>query len=260
MRASHLLAAALAVAALACAQKKEPPPRATPKPLTPLEPVRPDAGEQAAVEDDPLFKVVPLKPVGPKPPSGATVVLLDGDRVLVDGKPVADVAALKAPLLLVPVGDTYLVQVAPTLAALDDASLETWLKHPDLEIAFPVTLRDEAAFQAWLAEAVPGKLRVIHRADGFELQTNMGKLHGGDPNGPTVPLRGGQMDLSTLQKGYQTLQARFTSAPDYCVMPSFGMELAQTARALAANYLDDDDAFFPGTCLVYPRPPKDAGH
>jgi hypothetical protein len=260
VRSSYLLAAALAFAALGCAEKKAPPARATPQPLAPLEPVRPDAGEQAEVEDDPLFKVVPLAPVGPRPPDGATVVMLDGERALVDGKPVADVTRLEAPLLLVPVGDTYLVQVAPTLAALDDAGLETWLKHPDREIAFPVTLRDEAAFQKWLEEPVPGKLRVIHRADGFELQTNMGKLHGGDPNGPTVPLRGGQMDLSTLQKGYRTLQARFTSAPDYCVMPSFGMELAQTARALAANYLDDDDAFFPGTCLVYPRPPKDAGH
>lgn len=260
MRSSHLLAAALALAALACAEKKAPPARATPQPLAPLEPVRPDAGAQAAVEDDPLFKVVPLKPHGPRPPEDGAFVSLDGDRVLLNGQPVPDVTKLQPPVVLVPVGDTYLVQVAPTLAALDDAGLETWLKHPDLEIAFPVKLRDEAAFQAWLAEAVPGKLRVIHRADGFELQTNMGKLHGGDPNGPTVPLRGGQMDLSTLQKGYQTLQARFTSAPDYCVMPSFGMELAQTARALAANYLDDDDAFFPGTCLVYPRPPKDAGH
>jgi hypothetical protein len=38
------------------------------------------------------------------------------------------------------------------------------------------------------------------------------------------------------------------------------MELAQTVRAMAANYLSDDEALFPGTCLVYPRlPAKDAG-
>jgi hypothetical protein len=188
------------------------------------------------------------------------VVQLDGDRALVDGKPVTDVAALKGPVLLVPVGDTYLMQVAPLLAALDDAGVETWFRHPDLELAYPVKLRDEPAFRTWLEEPVPGKLRVIHRADGFELQTNMGKLRGGDPNGPTVPLRGGQMDLSTLQKGYQRLRTRFPGAPDYCLMPSFGMEVAQTVRAMAANYLSDDEALFPGTCLVYPRlPATDAG-
>lgn len=261
MISTRLSLLALVVLSAGCAEKKEPPARATPKPLAPLEPVRPDAGQELVLEDDPLFKVVPLKPLGPKPPGGATVVQLDGDRALVDGKPVTDIAALKGPVLLVPVGDTYLVQVSALLAALDDAGTETWFKHPDLELAYPVKLRDEPTFQKWLEEPVPGKLRVIHRADGFELQTNMGKLHGGDPNGPTVPLRGGQMDLSTLQKGYQTLQARFTSAPDYCLMPSFGMELAQTVRAMAANYLSDDEAFFPGTCLVYPRPPaRDAGH
>jgi hypothetical protein len=259
MTLTRLALLSLAVALAGCTEKKAPPPRATPKPLAPLEPVRPDAGAAAEVEDDPLYKVVPLAPVGPRAPAGATVLRLDGERALVDGAPVADVAALKGPVLLVAVGDTYLVQAAATLAALDDAGLETWLAHPDVELAFPVKLRDEPAFQRWLDEPVEGKLRVIHRADGFELQTNMGKLHGGDPNGPTVPVRGGQMDLTTLRKGFQTLQARFTRAPDYCLMPSFGMELAQTARAMAANYLSDDDAFFDGTCLVYPRPRVDAG-
>jgi len=87
----------------------------------------------------------------------------------------------------------------------------------------------------------------------------MGKLHGGDPNGPTVPVRGGQLDLATLRKGLETLQKRFVSAPDYCFLPSFGMELSQTARAMAANYLSPETAYFPGTCLVYPRPVRDAG-
>jgi hypothetical protein len=244
--------------AASCTEKKEPLPRATPKPLAPLEPVRADAAGATEAED-PLHRIVPLEPVGPKPPEHASVVTLDGDRALFEGRPLGDPTKLTPPVLLVPVNDTYLVQVAPLLAALDDAGLEVWLEHPDADIAYPVKLRDEAAFRAWLEEPVPGKLRVIHREDGFELQTNMGKLHGGDPNGPTVPVRGGRMDLATLRKGLQTLQARFTHAPDYCILPSFGMELAQTARAMAPNYLRPDEAFFPQTCLVYPRPPAPDG-
>ncbi|GMU63147.1 MAG: hypothetical protein AMXMBFR34_49100 [Myxococcaceae bacterium] len=248
----------LALGALAgCPQKKEPPPRATPRPLAPLEPVREaDAGQ--SVEEDPLFRVVPMPPVGPKPPEGATVVTLDGEQALVGGAPL-DLKTARPPLLLVPTEGTYLVQVAPLLAALDDAKVEVWLKHPEADIAWRLALRDEPTFQRWLEEPVPGKLRVIHRADGFELQTNMGKLHGADPNGPTVPVRGGKMDLATLRRGFERVQSRFTDAPDYCFMPSFGMELAQTARAMVANQLSATEAFFDGTCLVYPRPVADAG-
>ena len=151
------------------------------------------------------------------------------------------------------------VLAAPLLAALDDAHLEVWLRHPDLPVAFPVALRDEPAFQRWLDEPVPGKLRVIHRADGFELQTNMGKLPGGDPNGPTVPVRGGQLDLATLQRGLARVRSRFADAPDVCFVPSFGMELQQTVRALAADYPEAGKPLFPGLCLVYPRPPRDGG-
>ncbi|MEW5739371.1 MAG: hypothetical protein AB1938_10620 [Myxococcota bacterium] len=252
------LALVLALAAAcACTQKKEPPPRATPKPLAPLEPVRAaDAG--AVAEDDPLYQVVPVPLVGPKPPENATLVTLDGEKALVGGAPL-DLKTVKPPLLLAPTEDTWLVQAAPLLAALDDAGVEVWIKHPDAEIAWRLTLRDEAAFQKWLDEPVPGKLRVIHRADGFELQTNMGKLNGADPNGPTVPVRGGKMDLATLRRGFERVQSRFTNAPDYCFLPSFGMELAQTTRAMVANQLTASEAFFAGTCLVYPRPAADAG-
>ncbi|MGA9525748.1 MAG: hypothetical protein WBV82_30095 [Myxococcaceae bacterium] len=31
--------------------------------------------------------------------------------------------------------------------------------------------------------------------DGYDLQTAVGKLTGPDPNGPTVPLRGGKWDV-----------------------------------------------------------------
>jgi hypothetical protein len=131
-----------------------------------------------------------------------------------------------------------------------------WLAHPDdADVAFRLTLRDAPAFQAWIDEPVPGKVRVIHRADGFELQTNLGKLPGADPNGPTVPVRGGKMDLTTLQRGFVRVQAKFKSAPDVCFVPSFGMELQQIARALAVNYAKPDQPFFEGLCLVYPRPP-----
>lgn len=260
MTTLRVLTLALACAlACACAEKKAPAPtpRATPKPLGALEPERlPDAGGVA--EDDPLYQVVPVEPVGPKPPEGATVVTLDGERALVNGQPL-ELKSATPPLLLVPTEETYLAQAAALFASLDDADVEVWLKHPDADVAFRVELRDEPAFRAWIEEPVEGKLRVIHRADGFELQTNMGKLHGGDPNGPSVPVRGGKMDLATLRKGYKTLQARFTKAPDYCLVPSFGMELAQTARAMTANFLSEDDAYFPGTCLVFPRPGRDAG-
>jgi hypothetical protein len=260
---------------LAACQKSAAPsasaPRAQPKPLEPLERVVGEATDGGAADDDPLYRIVVLTPVGPALPSDAVTVLLDGERATADGQPFEVAQAKGRPVLLVPGADTYLVQAAPLLAALDDAKAEVWLQHPDAPIAFKLALRDEAMFQTWLDEVVPGKLRVIHRADGFEMQTNMGKLPGGDPNGPTVPVRGGKLDLKTLQRGFEKVQARFTSAPDYCVVPSFGMELAQTARAMAANYVKPKVAFFPETCLVYPRPrqgdavgerkqPADAGH
>ena len=225
-----------------CTEKKvEPPPRAQPKPLEPLERVVLDSGVE-----DALFQIVPFNPVGPEVPSGVAALPLAGDTL-------PAVPATGA-VMLVADEDTYLDQVSALLAKLDDGKREVWLKHPDFDIAFQLTLRDTAHFQSWIDEPVPGKFRVIHRADGFELQTNLGKLPGGDPNGPTVPVRGGKMDLTTLARGFQRVQGKFKSAPDVCFVPSFGMELRQIARAMAVDYVKPDSAYFPSICLVYPRP------
>lgn len=229
-----------------CPQPKapEPPPRAKPQPLEPLERVKVDAGD----DRDALYEVVPFSPVGPALPKDARVVKLEGEKTVIP--------AGTGPILFVPDEETYLAQVAPLLARIAEGKEELWLQHPSAPIAFKVTLRDAASFQAWIDEPVPGKLRVIQRADGFELQTNLGKLPGGDPNGPTVPLRGGKMDLTTLQRGFQRIQGKFKSAPDVCFVPSFGTELAKISSAMAVNYLSAESAYFPETCLVYPRPAK----
>lgn len=230
---------------VACQEQKPaaPIPRAQPHPLEPLERVVVDAGDAR----DALYEVVPFTPVGPAVPTGARRVMLSGETTVVP--------AGTGPVVLVPDEETYLAQVAPLLATLADAKAEVWLQHPEAAIAFKLTLRDAPQFQAWIDEPVPGKLRVIQRADGFELQTNLGKLPGGDPNGPTVPLRGGKLDLTTLQRGFQRIQGKFKSAPDACFVPSFGTELAKIARAMAVNYVSAQSAYFPETCLVYPRPP-----
>ena len=218
-------------------------PRAQPKPLEPLERVVVDAGDAR----DALYEVVPFTPVGPAVPAGARLVALSGEKTVLP--------AGTGPVVLVPDEETYLAQIAPLLATLADAKEEVWLQHPEAAIAFKLKLRDAPEFQAWIDEPVPGKLRVIQRADGFELQTNLGKLPGGDPNGPTVPLRGGKLDLTTLQRGFQRIQGKFKSAPDVCFVPSFGTELEKIARAMSVNYVSPESAYFPETCLVYPRPP-----
>ena len=246
MRAALL--SIVALVASACTEKPvAPPPRQPPKPLEPLERVvaatATDAGE---AERDALYDVVPFTPVGPPPPAGATTLTLKGD-VMPELPP-------SGAVILESSEDEDLVQVAPLLEKLDDGKREVWLKHPDANIAFRVKLRDAPSFQTWIDEPVPGKLRVIHRADGFELQTNLGKLPGADPNGPTVPVRGGQMDLTTLQRGFVRIQSKFKAAPDVCFVPSFGMTLHQIARAMAVNYVKPDSAFFAELCLIYPRP------
>lgn len=249
---SHLPLVAVLLAA--CTQQAPaPPPRAVPRPLEPLERVLGEA-DGGSEETDPLYRVVPLRPVGPPRPEDALVVTLDGDTVTP-----ADAARAGRPVLLVATEETWLVKAAPLLAALDDAGAEVWLAHPDAPIAFEVELRDEPAFQKWLDEVAPGKLRVIHRTDGFELQTNLGKLPGGDPNGPTVPVRGGRMDLKTLQRGFEKVKHRFVALPDVCFVPSFGMELPQIARSFAANWADAETPIFKQICLVYPRPRSGAG-
>lgn len=240
---SALLVAALVL--LSCTEKKPaaPPPREKPQPMEPLLQVRSDAGD-----DDPLMRIVPFTPVGPAIPEGLTRVMLTGEQH-------SEVPA-QGGVLLVPDAETYLSQAAPLLAKLADEKREVWLKHPDADLAFKLTLRDAPQFQAWIDELVAGKVRVIHRQDGFELTSNMGKLPGGDPNGPTVPVRGGRMDLTTLQRGFMKMQDRFRDAPDVCFAPAYGLELAQIARAMSANYFTADKPYFKELCLVYPRPAK----
>lgn len=237
---------AIVVLCSACPDKPTTPPqRQPPRPLEPLERVvtQSDAG---ADDRDTLYDVVPFTPVGPPLPVGATTLKLDGDTM-------PELPA-SGPILLTASEDEYLVQISGLLEKLDDGKREVWLKHPDADIAFKLKLRDAPNFQTWIDEPVPGKLRVIHRADGFELQTNLGKLPGGDPNGPTVPVRGGQMDLTTLQRGFVRIQSKFKNAPDVCFVPSFGMTLHHIARAMAVNYVKADSAFFAEICLIYPRP------
>jgi hypothetical protein len=224
--------------------------------LAPLEQVKGDkVVPDGSVDDrEAIFQIVPLEVVGPAAPEKALKVLLDGEKATVDGAPF-DPKSVKQndDVLLVPVGETYLVQAAALLAALDDVGADAYLQHPDEPIAWPIDLRDEGAFQSWIDDPEPGKVRVIHRADGFELQTNLGKLAGQDPNGPTVPVRGGQMDLKTLQRGIERVAKHFKTK-DLCFVPSFGMELQQVSRAFAVNWSNAETAWFPTECLVYPRP------
>ncbi len=246
----HLI---IVLAVMGCRAKQPEPSasRAQPRRLDPLERVVVVA--DGGARGDSQFQVVPLAPVGPAVPAGATVVRLDGEVATVGGAPL-NAGELKGPLVLTPTAETYLAQVARWLALLDDAKAEVWLAHPDAAIAFRLTLRDEASFQAWLDEPVPGKTRVIQREDGFEVMTNLGKLPGWDPNGPTVPLRGGQLDLTTLRRGLERVRQRFPEAPDLCFVPAFGVELAQTARAMASDFTGADSPIYPVICLVYPRP------
>lgn len=244
-------------AALACTKPappevKERPPPAQVKRFEPLAPTL-APGDDGGL-GGPQFQVAPFTPYGPPPPEGAIALTLDGERVLSGGKPFAlDSLGPDAVVLLVPLEDTFLAQVLGTLDALEHSGARVWLAHPGGAIAFPVDLLDEAGFGRWLDDPSPGKLRVVQRADGFELQTNMGKLPGFDPNGPSVPLRGGELDLATLRDGFEKIRGRFKTAKDLCFLPSYGTPLEQLARAMAANYVSPERAHFERTCWVFPR-------
>jgi hypothetical protein len=245
----------LCVLLVATACQKAQGPAEKPKPAEPFKPLLPtnaDGGEATLSEREKIFEVGPFTPMGPAVAAGLTRIDLNGDTPIP--------SPLPARVLLAPVGETYLAQVTPLLAALDDAGAEVYFAHPEAPFAYRVKLRDEAAWQAWIDEAVPGKLRVIQRSDGFELQTNMGKLPGGDPNGPSVPVRGGKMDLPLLRKGFERVKSRFKDAPDVCFAPTMALAIADTVRAFAANYPSADAPIFPELCYVYPRPKvRDAG-
>ncbi len=245
-----------------CADKPKPapaPPPQKPVPLEPLtlEPANPDGGTGAAT-----YSVKPFTFSGEPAPATARRLDIKGEAISSGGKPVtlADLDAQSVVLLSFD-ADAYLAQQLPLLARLDDAGAQVWLQSPDVPtLAWPVKLRDEANFNAWLDESVAGKLRIVHRTDGFELQTNMGKLAGNDAKGPTVPTRGGAYDLVTLQKGLDRVKGRFAAAPDVCFMPTYAMPMHDAIRAIATNWLTRDSVVFAEACLVYPRPSqRDAG-
>ncbi|MBN1203958.1 MAG: hypothetical protein JXB05_03410 [Myxococcaceae bacterium] len=264
--APGLLLGAL-VLGVGCREEKpaEPLTSLAPAPLAPLAAEAVEAVE-AGGGDDSLFQVQPAEVFGEEVPAEALRLELAGESVRLGGESftpvrpgeaarVAERARGKA-VLLVPDADTFLAQTSELLEALRDAAGEVWLQHPDAEVAYPLVLRDEEGFRAWLAEVAPGKLRIIQRADGFELSTSVGKLPGADPNGPSVPVRGGKQDLATLRKGLGRLKGRFKTSEDLCLVPSFGTEVAQAARALSAVYTAPGEPLFETLCLIYPTPPR----
>jgi hypothetical protein len=217
-------------------------PTAPPK-ISRLDPVtRADASAEET-----LYDVAPFSPLGSAAPKDAITLTLSD----LANAPTLD---SKRPVLIVVNDDeVYMAQLGQLLSTLDSNKSEVWLKHPRVDAAYAVELKDERTFQAWLDDLKPGKLRVIQRADGFELQTNMGKLGGVDPNGPSVPNRGGKADLATLQDGLIKIKGRFKEATDLCFVPSHGMSIAQVVEALAAN-MTPKGAVFDRTCLVYAKP------
>ena len=150
--------------------------------------------------------------------------------------------------------NVYFAQTAALLSILDDLDVDVWVQAAIEHAAYPLILKDEPGFRKWLDEPRPGKIRVIQRADGFEVQTNMGKLAGLDRNGPSIPIRGGRFDLATLRKSLQTVKSRFPDAPDSCLVPSYGMEWRSIAAALNGFYAAPKQRFFGQLCLVFPRP------
>ncbi|PTL77757.1 hypothetical protein DAT35_41865 [Vitiosangium sp. GDMCC 1.1324] len=220
--------------------------------------------EQGGAGEDALFRVAPAEVYGAPVPEKVLRVELAGESVRLGGERFVpsrpeDQARLRERVkgqgvLLVPDADTFLAQTSELLAVLRESASQVWLLHPDAPVAYALVLRDEQGFQAWLAEVAPGKVRIIQRQDGFELTTNMGKLPGPDANGPSVPVRGGRQDIATLRTGLGKLKGRFTTAEDICLVPSFGMELAQAARALSGVYVGPGEPLFETLCFVYPTP------
>ncbi len=256
-RAISLVISWVCVAGSGCEERSAPPLSSlAPAPLQPLGAAGTDAGpDPHRLATAPVWGA-PL-PAGAvrvtfrkgQAQAGASVVSLGADAgVSVLLGPIG-----KGPVLLVPDDEVYMAELAPLLAALDDAKVPTWILHPGGAVAFQVDLRDEPAFDAWLDEPKPGKIRIIQRQDGLELVSGIGKLPGTDPNGPTVPVRGGRLDVATTREGLQRLEKRF-HAPDACLVPSFGTELRAVGTVLSAFWSGPKDPLFERVCLVYPRP------
>lgn len=258
-----LLLAALVLGA-GCREDKpvEPLSALAPAPLRPLASAQPDAGG----DDDAVFRVAPAAVFGEEVPGEALRLELAGEALRLGAESFTSRKPEEASrlaervkgqrVLVVPDADTFLAQTSEALEVLRDSAAEVWLKHPDAAVAYRLVLRDEEGFRAWLAEVAPGKLRIIQRSDGFELSTSVGKLPGGDPNGPSVPVRGGKQDIATLRKGLGLLKGRFKTAEDLCLVPSFGTEVAQAARALSGVYTEPGEPLFETLCLVYPTPAR----
>jgi hypothetical protein len=218
----------------------------------------------ASSEDrEDLFRVEEAPIWGGEVPKNATVVYIDRDAVSVGHRKIQSSGAdwlnrlrplLNAPctLLLSSPPEIYLVDAGPVFRALQSIGCEVWLKHPEAPVAFKVLLRDESEFDRWLAEPQPGKIRVIQRADGFELQTSAGKMAGPDANGPTVPTRSGQLDIGRLRRSLFRLKERLSRPSDACLVPSFGTELWSIAKALSGYYRGPGKPLFDQLCLVYP--------
>jgi hypothetical protein len=254
------------------------------KPAEPLQSLKPEplpslasgsgapAGDAGAVGGDESAPSVESAPVyGEAVPEEALRLDVAGEQVRLGQESFEAVKPAEAArlaervkgrdVLLVPDADTYLVQVSELLVVLRDSAKGVWLKHPDGPVAYPVVLRDEAGFRAWLEEVAAGKLRIIQRSDGFELMTSVGKLPGPDANGPSVPVRGGRQDLATLRRALGLLKRRFKTSEDICLVPSFGTEVAQAVRALGAVYTANGEPLFDTLCFIFPTPRgvKDGG-
>lgn len=254
--------AVLGVLCLGCPDKAAPPLTSlAPAPLPRLV----SAGDGGA-DREAAYRLAPAPVFGEAIPKETQLIELDGTVAKFKGnrfdtRDPAALSALGAALgsgawLIDPDRDTYLAQASDLLSVMDDKGLEVWLLHPGRQVAYKLTLRDEAAFARWLDEPKPGKIRIIQRSDGLEYQTNVGKLPGSDPNGPTVPVRSGQLDIAGARRALELLKGRFTDTPDLCLVPSFGTELGKTAAVLSADYSGPGKPIFDGLCLVYPRRSK----
>ncbi|MFN0063196.1 MAG: hypothetical protein ACKVPX_11870 [Myxococcaceae bacterium] len=147
---------------------------------------------------------------------------------------------------------TYWMQAAQTFAQLRDAQTQVSFS------GYVVALRDEAEFAQWVGAQGPGKIRLIQRADGVEVQTAVGKVPGPDPEGPTLPARAGSLSHPSLQKVLVMLRERFGAEDGIWIVPSFGMPLSAVLSVVRTIGELPKESRFPYTALVFPRPPPQA--